>query len=212
VKHSNFMAILLAASALFAAPYGIAAEPAAKDPLEAVSAVLRQQTKREVRAFSTRDFGRDRFAGARSVLVPEDAAERLLRAVRAQLPPGYVAFVGTSRSLAEPPAEGVEVVVGPGKSQFDILRIAASDAVNYDMETEDLIKVLQKWDQLYGIDIVAAETDTIQLTLNRLPPDVLALAKEVYEFCPDIVDQGIGSVSALASEIKSTRRVYLWWD
>ena len=65
------------------------------------------------------------------------------------------------------PAEGVEVVVGPGKRQFDILRIAASDAANYDMETEDLIKVLEKWDRLYGIDIVAAETDTIQLTLNR---------------------------------------------
>jgi hypothetical protein len=115
---------------------------AARDSLETAAAVLREKSKAEVRAFSTRDFGRAPFAGARSVLVPEGGAEALVRAVRAQLPPGYVAFVGTSRSLADRPAEGVEVVVGPGKSQFDILRIAASDAVNYDKQTEDLIRVL----------------------------------------------------------------------
>ena len=39
-----------------------------------------------------------------------------------------------------------------------------------------------------------------------------AFAQEVYEFCPDIVDQGVGDVGALAEILDDTRRVYLWWD
>jgi hypothetical protein len=41
---------------------------------------------------------------------------------------------------------------------------------------------------------------------------MLEFAKEVYQFCPDVVDQGTETVEALASERKRTNRVYLWWD
>src|SRR6185436_17205022 len=99
---------------------------------------------------------------------------------------GLVAFIGTRRSLAKPKANGVQVVVGCGATQFDILRIAASDAVNCDMGTEDLIKQLQSWDASFGVDIFQAETDTIQLRLKSMPSDLGAFAQQVYEFCPDI--------------------------
>ena len=39
-----------------------------------------------------------------------------------------------------------------------------------------------------------------------------AFANEVYEFCPDIVDQGVGDVEKLAAGIAATKEVYLWWD
>jgi hypothetical protein len=80
------------------------------------------------------------------------------------------------------------------------------------MGTEDLIRKLRQWDDAYGIDIYMADTDTIQLRLKRLPPDLPAFAKEVYAFCPDIVDQGVGSVEALEQAIRESREVYLWWD
>jgi hypothetical protein len=38
------------------------------------------------------------------------------------------------------------------------------------------------------------------------------LAQHLYEFCPDIVDQGCGSVDALADELAMTGRLVLWWD
>jgi hypothetical protein len=136
----------------------------------------------------------------------------LLKDIRSRLGPELVAFIGTQRSLAKPKADGVEVVVGCGSSQFDILRIAASDAVNYGKETEDLIKQLQIWDTSFGVDIFQAETDTIQLRLKSLPDDLQAFAEEVYEFCPDIVDQGVGSVDKLAEAIRASRTLLLWWD
>jgi hypothetical protein len=39
-----------------------------------------------------------------------------------------------------------------------------------------------------------------------------ALAKRMYDFCPDIVDQGVGDVKELAAELKRTGKLYFWWD
>jgi hypothetical protein len=184
----------------------------AADPLSSAVAVLEREAGQKSRPFSTRDFGRDNFKGPHSVLVPDEKAEALLWKIRRQTPPGVVAFIGTQRSLAEPRVEGTELVVADAKSQFDILRIAASDAVNYGKDTEDLVRALQSWDERYGIDIYAAQTDTIQLKLKSVPKDMKAFANEVYELCPDIVDQGVGDVEKLAAEIVATKAVYLWWD
>jgi len=39
-----------------------------------------------------------------------------------------------------------------------------------------------------------------------------ALARRFYAFCPDIVDQGTGSVAALARELRTSQALYCWWD
>jgi hypothetical protein len=42
--------------------------------------------------------------------------------------------------------------------------------------------------------------------------DVEAMAKRMYAFCPDIVDQGTNTVEALARELKETNALFFWWD
>ncbi|WP_242107129.1 DUF4253 domain-containing protein [Luteimonas aquatica] len=180
--------------------------------LDTAASLLGKSSGQPVRLHSTRDFGREPFMAARSVLVDPAQAEALVESLRSRLGPGLIAFVGTDNSLADPPAMGSEVVVAKGADQFDILRVAASNAVNYDMATEDLIRKLKEWDAAYGIDIYMASTDTIAFRLKTLPPDLHAFAEEVYAFCPDTVDQGIGSVDALAEVIGRDRVVGLWWD
>lgn len=180
--------------------------------LDAAASLLGTASGKPVRPHSTRDFGREPFAAARSVLVDSGKAEALVESLRPRLGPGLIAFVGTDNSLADPPAVGTEVVVAKGADQFDILRVAASDAVNYGMMTEDLVRKLKAWDAAYGIDIYMASTDTIAFRLKTLPPDMHAFAEEMYAFCPDIVDQGVGSVEALAGTIGRDRVVELWWD
>lgn len=44
------------------------------------------------------------------------------------------------------------------------------------------------------------------------PADLEGFAQEVYRFCPDIVDQGTGSVSGLEDEVGKTQTLFLWWD
>ncbi|MDD9941265.1 MAG: DUF4253 domain-containing protein [Myxococcales bacterium] len=180
---------------------------------EVILAILKDATRGKPRRYSTYDFGRARYPGAASAIVPEAQARSSLAHVRALLPEGWVAYIGTTQWLGEEKHPGeAEIVVGPGASQFAILRLARSDAVNYDMGTEALIRTLSAWDAEYGVDVLHAETDTIELALENRPSEPLDLAKRVYEFCPDSVDQGTGTVEKLAEAIASTGEVYLWWD
>jgi hypothetical protein len=180
--------------------------------LEQASQRLAQLSGTPLRPFSTRDFGREQNPGAKSVLVPDERAQAIVFELRAELSNGLITFVGCTHSLAEPPAPGSEVVVAAGSDQFDILRVAQSDAVNFDMDTEDLIRKLQEYDTAHGIDIFHAETDTIEFRFRKIPRDMNTFCKDLYEFCPDIVDQGVGSIEALQKEISETGTVYLWWD
>jgi hypothetical protein len=182
------------------------------DSLDEAGAYLAHITGKPLRPYSTRDFGREQYPEARSVLVDNTQAISLLGKIRSHLGPGLVAFIGTRRSLAQPPPKGVVLVVGLGTSQFDIVRIAASDAVNAGKYTEDLIKQIQAWDTAYGVDIFQAAADTIELRLKKVPADLKQFAGEVYEFCPDIVDQGDDSIDQLAKAIGSTGQLLLWWD
>ena len=130
------------------------ATPAQGSPQELLAAV----TKSNVRDFWTNDFGREKRSGGYSVIGPTERAETFLKSVREQLPTGYVAFVGTTNNLDDPKIKGVEIVLAPGQDQFDIIRLAATDAVNYDKTTDQIIEELRQWDSQFGIDIWQAET------------------------------------------------------
>jgi hypothetical protein len=176
------------------------------------TSILQKVTGKQVRRYSTYDFGRERDSSCISVIVAEAESRKYLETLRKTIPLGYVAFVGTSRWLGDEKHEGVELVIGKGQSQFDILKLARSDAVNYDMQTDDLIRKLREYHEAYGIDIWGAETDTIQFRLLKAPPDMKKFAEDLYKFCPDIVDQGTESVDALADEVRKSQEVFLWWD
>ena len=70
----------------------------------------------------------------------------------------------------------------------------------------------KKWDARFGLVLRGAGFDWLEAEFVRPPKDMLELAKEVYEFCPDVVDQGTETVKVLATEMKRTSAVYLWWD
>jgi hypothetical protein len=38
------------------------------------------------------------------------------------------------------------------------------------------------------------------------------MARRMYAFCPDIVDQGTGTIERLASELRKTNELYFRWD
>ena len=174
--------------------------------------VLREASGAEPRRYATYDFGRSQDPQSASVIVSEARAETLIDGLRARLPAGWVSFEGTSRWLGDEVHQGVEVVVGPGSDQFDILRLARSDAVNYDMGTEALVRKLQDYDRQVGIQILIANTDTVVFSLRSAPADYRAFAEDLYEFCPDIVDQGFSTLDELEADLQRTQWVGLWWD
>ena len=105
-----------------------------------------------------------------------------------------------------------EITVLKTDDMFDALRFEGTNGINYDIYTDDIIEKLKLWNDQFGLDIFAASFDLVQARYIKMPPDMKAHAEETYAFCPDIVDQGTGSVEALQEETQKTQQLYLWWD
>ncbi|WP_299246802.1 DUF4253 domain-containing protein [uncultured Aquimarina sp.] len=120
---------------------------------------------------------------------------------------GYLIFL--SESGYKTPST-ISIIKSTDK--FDILKIQKTDGINFDIENEDVIKKLKDWDKIYGIEILGADYDWVDLTFNKDIKDISLFAKEVYDFCPDAVDQGVGEISELERILKEEKRLFLWWD
>ena len=105
-----------------------------------------------------------------------------------------------------------QVSVFKGNDPFDMLRTMGTNGWNYDLSPDDVIARLQQWDAAFGLDMQGVGFDWLEATFFRKPTDMAAFAEQVYEFCPDVVDQGTDTVEALAEEMRRTNTLYLWWD
>lgn len=77
------------------------------------------------------------------------------------------------------------------------------------------VAALRDWHDRFGADLVGINGDTMNVNAKNRPADrehALTLARDFYGYCPDIVDQGAGTISALAAELMTSEWWYLWWD
>lgn len=81
--------------------------------------------------------------------------------------------------------------------KYQPLRDAGTSAGNYDLDTDDIIRRLQAWDDRYGIALSEVGHDRVDVAFDRTPDDLSEFAREVYLFCPDTVDQGFGCVAEM---------------
>lgn len=126
-----------------------------------------------------------------------------------------------------------EIVVFIPRAPFDLLVIRQTDAANYDLDNRAIVNRLTEWSERFDFDLVGAGHDFVALSLRTLPDDVEAFAREVYEFCPDTVDQGTAiaaemlieegavdedtdidelGMAMLVRSICDEKSLFLWWD
>jgi len=149
------------------------------------------------------------MANGISVDVPEDRSGRVLTKLRKRLKPlHYMAFVVAMNDGLKRDTIGVI----KGADQYDILRIMQTSGKEYGILTEDVLVRLKDWEKIFSFDIIGADIDWVEIEFKTLPNDLRSFAEEVYDFCPDAVDQGPGNVNDLVKEMRSTRRLFLWWD
>lgn len=88
--------------------------------------------------------------------------------------------------------------------------------VNYDMEPVDHGVVLRDWHERFGAELVSLSSDQVlELLVHRPPADpaeALAVAREQYAYCSDVVDQGVGTLTELAEQQVGSSSWYFWWD
>jgi hypothetical protein len=143
------------------------------------------------------------------VPVPEDKADFILQSLRKKLTPlKYMAFVAEINAGIKIDKIGVI----KGTDQYDILKVMYTNGDDYDISNQDVIERLKEWEKTSPFDIIGADNDWVEIEFKTLPKDLKSFTEEVYDFCPDAVDQGPGSPAELANEIQQTKRLFLWWD
>jgi len=149
------------------------------------------------------------MANGISIDIHEDKTEQILLSLRNQLRPlKYMVFVVDINTGLKLNTIGVI----KGTDQYDILRIMQTNGDEYEIFNADVITRLKEWEKISFFEIVGADNDWVELEFKALPKELKAFAEEVYDFCPDAVDQGAGSINGLMRELQSTRRLFLWWD
>lgn len=118
---------------------------------------------------------------------------------------GYLAFAADNY-------EGREVGILKGNDQFEIVKVMNTDGINYGHNNKDVIAKLKQWMEKYPFDIIGAGIDWVEIEFREVPKDLNSFSKEVYDFCPDSVEQGVGSIGSLEQSIKASKRLFLWWD
>lgn len=77
------------------------------------------------------------------------------------------------------------------------------------------VAALRHWHQAYGAELAGINGDRMDVWVPRPPESrdqALSVAKEIYQYCPDIVDQGTGTLAALAATMVTTHWWNFWWD
>lgn len=77
------------------------------------------------------------------------------------------------------------------------------------------VAALRHWHDDYGLELVGINGDRMDMRVARPPAqraEALAIAKEIYRYCPDIVDQGTQTLSALAGTMVTGPWWTFWWD
>ncbi|MFE4974316.1 DUF4253 domain-containing protein [Kitasatospora sp. NPDC056651] len=142
------------------------------------------------------------------------------------------AFPGTARAATLPDgaagreARGLADVLGSFKDVRLGLVRADSGAhalaacgwggpVNHENDTAKIAAVLADWERRFGAQIVEVGFATLELSVP-VPPATLAealpLAAEHTAFCPDLVFQGAGTLTAYAEQLVGTHQWSFWWD
>lgn len=75
---------------------------------------------------------------------------------------------------------------------------------------EDVCECLKRISRNAAFEIHRITFETIEGVFTRVK-DFRQLARDIERFCPDVID-GFPSMDAVERELRSSRKLYLWWD
>ncbi len=107
------------------------------------------------------------------------------------------------------------IVIFPARHGWEVPAYANWGGWNANPEPALHVAALKSWHERYGAELVGMSGDVMNLRIAGRPAtreEALRLAREHYAYCADIVDQGVGTLSALAATYLKSRWWFFWWD
>ncbi len=106
-----------------------------------------------------------------------------------------------------------EIGLVPLADQFAVVKRVGTNGVNHDLSTENVVAWLRKLEGDAPFILTGIGYDHVEgRFLSPIGPQADAIAERLNAFCPDVVDQGTGSVRELANEIGRLNTFFCWWD
>jgi Domain of unknown function (DUF4253) len=105
-----------------------------------------------------------------------------------------------------------QLTILKAKNQFEILEFQKTESANFEISTADIIEKFKTWDYFYGVNIIGAGSYWILFEKNKRIRNIDSFAEELFEFCPDIINQGFGDMQSLVNYLRKNNDIFLWWD
>jgi Domain of unknown function (DUF4253) len=99
----------------------------------------------------------------------------------------------------------------PTTDFYAVIAVMQTNGDNYSIGTDGVIAWMKELQQEQPFILTGIGFDYLEGRFTGPVKDPEALAKRMYQFCPDVVDQGAGSIDALEKELQKGT-LYFWWD
>jgi hypothetical protein len=152
----------------------------------------------------------DEIEGGVSFDVPEKKIEAVLRPAHTNfLARGFYLFrYDQNFGIAGHPDK---VGLLPTADKYAVMAALDTNGDNYGIGTAGVIAWMKELEQEQPFVLTGIGSDYLEGCFTTPVKDPNALAKRMYQFCPDIVDQGVETVGKLARELRKGN-LYFWWD
>ena len=130
-------------------------------------------------------------------------------------PMGAPQLTVATETLSGVPSPKVQIVILPTDDWTTIPAYLNWGNWNDCPAPEYHVAALRSWRDRFGAELIGLSHDVMNISVKRRPETreaALDLAREQYVYCSDIVDQGVGTLSALAAVLMQSDWWYFWWD
>lgn len=113
------------------------------------------------------------------------------------------------------PLETVTIARFPVEAAWKVFAVSNWGGWNACPGPEEHAAAHRYWQRDVGAVLACLTSDTAECVVERSPTRrqvALRLAEAQYAYCPDIVDQGVGTISALAATSLEAPVWLFWWD
>ena len=77
------------------------------------------------------------------------------------------------------------------------LEKCGTHGANFGLSPEDIVAKFREWDEQCDFTLSDIERDSVMVNFETLPEDLDSFARDIYDFCPDTVDQGFGCIEEM---------------
>ncbi len=100
----------------------------------------------------------------------------------------------------------------PTTDKAEVIAFMQTNGTNYDVGPGNIIEAMAQVEQGQGFELYGVSFDFLSGRFALPLKNARTLARQLYEICPDFVDQGPGSVALAAAALKKSGEFFLWWD